>query len=217
MELWEEWRKMRQSSRTKLIFKAEHGDADAQRQLLIFSTAIKVETNKRLRGLQRRGLAYGKAYNNIMNYLNTELDSHRALSPKELKFDWYDISLQNNIASKFLSSYVSDPNQAREVENKRMNKLIELGIFDIKDSRRNMRKFLKFLGNEEVSASIDEYGSSDKVIEMFYDAYKGGGKSALKTLQLALLEFKAREITFDQAMERVGIKIEDYFSGRPTS
>lgn len=83
--------------------------------------------------------------------------------------------------------------------------------------RRDQKEFLKFLGNEEISAAVDEYGDSEIIVEMLYDAYKKGGSNALKVMRGALTEFLGRRITFDDAMQRVGIKVEDYFRGRPTS
>ena len=49
---------------------------------------------------------------------------------------------------------------------------------------------------------------------MIWGAYKKGGTKALNILQRSLAEYLDRDnkTTFNEAFERVGIKIEDYYA-----
>ena len=71
-----------------------------------------------------------------------------------------------------------------------------------------------------MSASIDQYGTSDVMVKMMWDAYNNNGtkkKQFASVMGKALAEYLDDKITFDEAFERVGIKIEDYYTGRPSS
>ena len=45
----------------------------------------------------------------------------------------------------------------------------------LRHSYRRSKRFLRFLGSEEVSASIDQYGTSDVMVKMMWDAYNNNG------------------------------------------
>lgn len=214
---WEDYLKMSTKQRRNLARKANRGDKAALSSLKQYTRDIKTEVNKRLKSLEKANLNYGKAYNNVMFFTQTQYDKNRLLSPTGLKNDPYDMQLQNEIGIKFLKSDLSTVRGSRDVEQKRLNSLKEKGALPNNISNKKAKEFLRFLGNEEISAAIDEYGDSEIVVEMMYDAYKNGGTSALSALKVSMTEFLSERITFDEAMERVGVKVEDYFRGRPTT
>lgn len=216
---WEDYRKMTKRQRRDLTRRAARGDKSAMRQVLSFTNEIKTEVNKRLRNLERAKADYGYAYNNLMFFLNTQYKENRLQSPKKLKYDVYDMMLQNEQGSKFLNSPMSTVRGVRVSETFRITTLQEHNIIPENFSYRKNREFLRFLGSEEISATIDQYGTSDKVVNMLWDAYSATDNKAdiIKIMQRAFTEFQAGIITFDEAMERAGIKVEDYYNQQPTS
>lgn len=176
-------------------------------------TSLAKEANRRMGRLERAGLDATRVYNRAFNYTSSEFRSNR--------FNPYDYDRDLFIAAEVLKEFLNSPESTvggyRKAEKFRIKRLHEL---DVLPSRSNMyvndREFLKFLGREEVSAAIDEYGTSDVVVKMMWDSYKNNRQN-LKILKYALLEYQAGRITFDTAMRRAGIKIEDYRTIRPTS
>lgn len=214
---WQNYLELSTRQRRKLAFKAHRGDKGAQQALLSYTRSIKTEVNKRLLALERSNLDYGKTYNNVQYFTQTQYGTKRFASPTALKNDWYDMALQNDQGYKFLKTMTSTREGARLAEKHRMDRLKELEIIPKDMARRKEKEFLRFLGNEEVSAAIDEYGTSDTPVQMFYDVYKEKGGEGLNALRYALTEHMAKRITFDEAMQRVGIKIEDYKTGQRTT
>ena len=160
---------------------------------------------------------YGSSYNNIQFFLNTEYNSNRMQTPKTLGYDPYEMMLQNEQGLKFLKSKVSTVKGARAAEKFRITRLQEMEVIPENFGYRKNKEFLRFLGTEEVSAAIDQYGTSDIVVKMLWDAYQKDTSNSISILRKAFAEYLAGRITFDTAMERSGIKVEDYYSGRPTS
>lgn len=217
---WEEFKKMSKRQRLNLTRKAARGDEDAINLIRSFTNEIKVEVNGRLRALRRAGMAYGPAYNHLMSFTDTEYESNRFMSFNELKGDVYDAMLQNEHGAKFLSSEYTTVAGAKRAEKHRIDKLQELLSLPKDFSYRANKRFLKFLGSEEVSASIEQYGTSHLVVQMLWDAYNGKGMRKLqapKIMQRALTEYLSGRIDFDTAMERIGVKVENYFDSKPTS
>ena len=214
---WQNYLELSTRQRRKLAFKAHRGDKGAQNALLSYTRSIKTEVNTRLRALEKSNLDYGKVYNQVQYFTQTQYGTNRFASPSALNKDWYDMALQNDIGYKFLNTMTSTREGARLAEKHRLDRLKELDIVPSNIGRRREKEFLRFLGNEEVSASIDEYGTSSEPVQMFYDVYDRDGTEGLKALSYSLTEHMAGRISFDEAMERVGIKVEDYRSGRRTT
>lgn len=214
---WNEFGDMSRRERHNLLRKAISGNDAALRKYLSFSREIKKEANYRLARLERAGLDYGPTYNNLMYFLQVENDSNRLKSARQLNYDLYDLHTQNEMALKFLKTQSSIVKKARASERARIQTLKEKEILPQSFTRSKNVDFLRFLGNEEVSATMDEYGSSEVIVEMLYDAYMERGSGIFRIASQALTEFLAGRTTFDVAMERIGIKVEDYYSGRPTS
>lgn len=214
---WEELRDMTKRQRRNLTRKAARGDSESLRSLLTFTKEVKKEVNQRLLKLEKANMDYGSSYNNLMFFLNTEFNSNRMQTPKQLKYDAYDMMLQNEQGLKFLRSNVSTVAGARAAEKYRISRLQEMEVLPSDFNYRKSKDFLRFLGSEEVSAAIDQYGTSDIVVNMLWDAYKKDESGSTRIMKTALAEYLAGWITFDEAMERGGIKVEDYYSRRPTS
>ena len=217
---WEEYLRLNKRQRGDIARKAARGNEGAMRTLISLTRSIATETNDRLRRLERAKLNYGSSYNNVIFFTNTEYDTNRLQMPSALNKDPYAMLLQNEIAYRFLSAKMSTVSGARNAERFRYARLQELNVIPKDTSYRKSQEFLRFLGNEEISAAVDEFGSSDIVIQAMYDRYQQvgiNGPTGIGILRQAFTEFLDHRITFDEAMERAGIKIEDYKNRKPTS
>lgn len=178
------------------------------------STSIRVETNKRLRDLEKKGFDYGRTYNNLMRYLEIEQDMKRIPFMKEVGNDIDELMTINEQARKFLKSNYSKV-LFREAQ---LSKRIE--YFDTEEKYQDMMKgwrkkekkeFIRWLSNEEVSFAMDEYGTSDETLIILADAFHESyhQTNGIRTLSRAMLEFNAGEISFDEAMKQVGVNISE--------
>lgn len=212
----EEYLNMSKRQRRALARRASKGNKEAQKEYAKLTNALKVSVNKKLRELKRANLDYGNVYNRIINFANIEYKRNRLLSSNELDNNYDDMLLQNEEAYKFLRSGWAGVVKARSAENYRIKRLIEMEALPINFSRRSAIKFLRWLGDETVTAAKDEYGTSDIFVEMSYDVYLKKGEAGLTTLARSLDEFldKTNAKTFDEAMLDVGIKVEDYYKHR---
>lgn len=227
--------------RTMLYRRANRGNKQAQAQLIAFTRQLAKETNKRMLQLEKKDFAYYHAYNNIYHYTFTMYDGKKRLklpnyfhNKKTGEWDWSAIKLQNEQATKFLKSNYSKAEYVNDMEQYRIDKLIELGSLpeEIRQSKNGTlpqeiyenrgqdfyKNFLRFLGSEEMRTAINEYGTSDILVEMIWVAYSEKNYS-LQMIASALDDYldKSNDVTFDEAMERIGIKIEDYRRRKPTS
>lgn len=211
---WEEFANEKAHIRRRLYNKAINGDLDAQRQVLEMTRDLKSIGNKRLRSLERGNMAYGAVYNRIMNFLDTQFNTNRFQSATSLKNDMDDLVLQLEHGLKFINNKLSVKENFKKQEQHRIERLHELDILPEDFSYRKSKDFLTFLGNEEATQTIDEYGTSEIIVDMIWGAYKKGGTKALNILQRSLAEYLDRDnkTTFNEAFERVGIKIEDYYA-----
>jgi len=198
--------------RRALARRASKGDKNAMNDLRTITTRLKVMVNKRLRALQHSGLDYGRNYNDLLYYTQTQYKKNRLLSANELDNDVDTMLLQNEVALKFLKSGWSTVEKAKSAEQYRIDRLKEITALPENFTRRRNVKFLRWLGNEESSAAMDRYGRSEVFVDMAYDVYKEKGEAGLRTLSVLVTEYLADKKTFDEAMKGVGIKIEDYLS-----
>lgn len=211
---WEEFSKERANIRRRLYNKAVNGDLDAQRQVLRLTREIKSIGNERLRNLERGNVAYGTVYNRIMHFLNTQFDSNRFQSATALDYDMEELTLQLEHGIKFIGNTLSIAKNVRAQERHRIERLKELEVLPESFTYRRGKEFLTFLGNEEVTQTIDEYGTSEIIVEMIWGAYQKGGVKSLRILQRGLAEYLDNKITFNEAFEKVGLKVEDYYRKR---
>ena len=192
----------------KLQLKASKGNKGAQRALISATDTLTAQVNKNLRQLEKYGYDYG-AYNDITNFTQIEYETNRLKKSKDLEYDWYAMSLQSQLAIKFLSNESSTLAGQREIEARRIATFKDIGVLPENITKRKAKNFLKFLGNEESQQIIEAYGNSETVLEMMYDAYVKPINSRSKMLS-AFNEFLSGEKDFDEMMRGLKIKIENY-------
>ena len=195
---------------------ATKGDREAQQLLFSINNEIAREVNKRLIGLEKTGYDYGIGWATAVNYTQVMYESNRFAYSKNMDNDYYQMSQQSQIGIKFLGSESSTVEGQKAIAERRIRKFREKGILDETVSDRRAKNFLKFLGNEEVSESIESYGHSETVIEMLCDAYQlkdNTKKKMLKALReyLTVDEKTGRHLKdFKQTMEELQIDISRY-------
>lgn len=195
---------------------ATKGDREAQRLLFSINNEVAREVNKRLIGLEKTGYDYGIGWATAVNYTQVMYESNRFAYSKNMDDDYYQMSQQTQIGIKFLGSESSTVEGQKAIAERRIRKFREKGILDETVSDRRAKNFLKFLGNEEVSETIESYGNSETVIEMLWDAYQlkdNTKKKMLKALgeYLTVDEKTGRHLKdFKQTMEELKIDISKY-------
>lgn len=178
------------------------------------STSIRIETNKRLRVLEKKGFDYGRTYNNLIRYLQIEQDKSRVPFLKEVNYDIDELMTINEQARKFLKSNYS------KIDFREQQLAKRLKYFELDEKyqdmmagwrRREKKEFIRWLSNEEASFAMDEYGTSDETIIILADAFHNSfhETNGMSALRRAMLEFNAGEISFNEAMKQVGVNIED--------
>ena len=211
---WNDYAKMTRNQRRALVENALKGDSQSVKEFVQYTRDIKTESNKRLRELERSNLDYGPAYNTMMYFLQIQYNGNRLLSPTALNNELWDMFTQNEQALRFLKNKASDRTYARNVENHRIKTLKEHEILPENFTRRKNIEFLRFLGNEEVSATIEQYGSSDTIVDELYKAYEELGNDAFRIAGRALAEFLDGRIKFNDAMKDIKKNVEDHFKKR---
>ena len=195
---------------------ATKGDREAQQLLFSINNEVAREVNKRLIGLEKTGYDYGIGWATAVNYTQVMYESNRFAYSKNMDDDYYQMSQQTQIGIKFLGSESSTVEGQKAIAERRIRKFREKGILDETVSDRRAKNFLKFLGNEEVSETIESYGRSESVIEMLWDAYQlkdNTKKKMLKALgeYLTVDEKTGRHLKdFKQTMEELQIDISKY-------
>ena len=192
----------------KLVKKASKGNREAQASLVSQNDFLAMKVNRQLKQLEHHKLDY-YAYDDVVAFTQTEYDTNRMLSSERLEYDWHNMGRQMEIGNKFLSRESSTVAGQRAIIAKRIETFKKLGIFEEDISYAKAKNFLRFLANEEIAQITENYGNSETVIEMLYGAYN----KRKNTRQKMLLEFQnylKGEYTFDIAMERLGVNIEDY-------
>lgn len=226
---WRAYSHLTRRQRISLANRARKGDAEALAKFNSYSKSIRETTNRRLRELEKAGLDYGPAYNNIIYYLQTEFDGlNRVPTPKRLNNSFNEIRWLNDFAIKFLRSPLSTVKGQEKSNYYRVKKLQEYEVLPTKvtDDNGNTRTaewrefddFLRFLGSEEISTAIDDYGESDVVVDMLWDYWNKSDESNkgsnLLLMKKAMARYNAKEKDFANAMREVGVKIENYRSNR---
>lgn len=209
--LYLSWLTMTQREREELYVKA-FDDTESRSLFNKMYTSIRMETNKRLKELERKHYDYGKAYDNLVRYLQIEQDHNRVPFQSEIKYNIDDMMTIMTQSRKFLKSKRSKW-EFREAETTRriqhFDSHEEYGKMWKGWSKKRKREFLRWLGSEQASFSMDEYGTSDSTIIILADAFNESKKTTngLKTLNKALDEFNGGMITFNDAMKQVGVNI----------
>ena len=174
------WQTMTMKEREDLYMDAYEGDKEALSLFRKISTSIRIETNKRIRELKKHGYDYGKAYDNLIRYLQIEQDRNTVPTMSQVNYDIDELMTINEQARKFLKSKYSD----WRYREKRTQERIEhfntderfKGMFD-GYTYQEMKDFLRWIAEEEPSYALDEYGLSDQTIVILAGAYHEAGKS----------------------------------------
>lgn len=208
---WKEWSNYTRRTRANFEYLASQGNEYAKHEMREAASSIRAAANYRLQKLEEYGLDYGGVYNNATNYTNITFGTKRFGTLKELGYDYSKLFEQTEVALKFLNSEMSKWQKALEQRNYRIEALEKNKVLPQEFSRVDEEEFLRFLGNEEVSAVIEEYGSSDIIVDMIYEEYKKNGSDKFRIIQIALNEYLDKHnTTFTEAMHDIGIPIEDY-------
>lgn len=205
-------------TREQLYSRAATGDKKALKEFFAYSNKMKAEANDRIRKLQRAKLDYGREYNAALYYTQTQLHRNRFNATWEMDYDIDDLYIQNEIIAKFIETEVTTVAGKQAQEEARVKNLIDNSRLPTEFSllpTNKAKEFLRWLGNEEVTTAIDEFGSSNIVTEIAYDVYEKSGVPGLNVMSKVLTEWLDNKTTetFDEAMERMGVNLADYIKG----
>lgn len=192
----------------KLVKKASKGNREAQASLVSQNDFLAMKVNRQLKRLEKHNFDY-YAYNDIVAFTQTEYDTNRLLNSEKLEYDWHNIGRQMEISEKFLRRESSTVEGQRAILNRRIDTFKRMDIFPENISNAKAKNFLRFLANEEVAQISEVYGNSETVIEMLYGAYNKT-KNTKRKMLAEFQKYLSGEQTFDIAMERLGVNIEDY-------
>lgn len=195
----------------KLKIHALRGEAEYQASLAAMNDKVAREVNKRLRDLERRGYAYG-GYNTPIHFTQTMYDTNRFMKSKQMDMDYDLMATQTEIGLKFLEMESSTVEGQKNIEARRRQSFVDMGIIDDDYSQRKFRNFLKFLGNEESSAFVESWSDSEKMIEILFDAYnkRRMSKSAMLARFREYLDPTRRDVDLEKVMKDMGLDIRDY-------
>lgn len=175
------------------------------REFFMMGAEVKKAVNYKLYTLEKSGYDYGSTYNNLMAMLNIITDSNRAKTLKQLGVD--DFITQTEHGIKFLKSPTSNIMEMRRQENARISRLKELDVLPSNFTRSKEKEFLRFLGDEATRGVIDDYGTSDVIVEFAYDVYREEGIRGLNRLRYEFTKYLSTKTT---ESEQARIKGEDY-------
>ena len=229
--LWEEYYKRGIKYRKRFTKRALNHKNHDYEDLITYTKNIRRNVNDRLKALEKAGLDYGKPYNNLQYYLDVEWETNRFPTLSQIKENREKIRDLNEQALKLLRSPLSTGSGMIESNDNRINVLKNYDVLpkyvydeegeimreaSYKDYR-DYDDFLRFLGTEEVSTAIEGYGTSEQVVDMLWNYWTtvgdyGENKDNIYLMKRTLASYNAGLVNFDEAMKRVGIKIEDYIS-----
>lgn len=220
MPKWRDYQKLGRTRRSTLAKRAANNPAK-RKELISYSRSIRSAVNYRLKTLRKAGFDYGSAYNNFMHYIDTQYDTN--LAPPISSFESIaELAEFNEYAIKFLKSHESTITGQSEMAKARVNVLREHEVLPyqvldkggyFRDSNyRDFDDFLRFLGTEEVVTSIDEYGTSEVVVDFLWNEWEDHRDDVdnMFMLKVALAQFNAGNISFNELVEERGKKLEDY-------
>lgn len=207
---WQKWGELDWKTRENYAYMAE-SNKQIRQEFLKMSRSLQYAANYRLKLLEKHELDYGATYNNAVYYTQTMLNRNRFGSLTAVgSFD--ELLVQNDIAYKFLTSAKSDWRIAEESERYRINTLIEHEVLPQDFSIPNTKDFLKFISNEEATATIDEYGTSDLIVDIIYGEYNKKGRDGLRVVQIALNEYLSGSKTLMEALSDRGVQVGEYLT-----
>lgn len=194
--------------------KATLGNKNAEDELIREAKKVVVESNKRMRELVAHGADYGRTFNRAENFNLVVHGKTRFLKPSELEYNLDDILQTVEEAVLFNESEFSNWGSVRAMEKARKDLFIERGWVDENISDRKFRNFLRFLGNEETQNLLQDWTSSDDVVEMLFDLYINKANTR-ELLLRSFAEYNEKKsgadgLLFHELMEQHGIDVLDY-------
>lgn len=208
---WMEWANYTHKSRANVLRLAKAGNKDAQKMLMDVTKNIRSAANYRLSKLEEYGVDYGGVYNDATDYTQIVTGTNRFPTPKMLDYDYTKMFEASEVGLKFLRREMSHWQKMVKQQEYRIQALQKHTVLPEDFTRSDEERFLRFLGNEEVSSTIEEYGRSDLIVDIIYEETQQKGDKQFGIIQLALTEFLSGSKGFVEAMKDAGIPIEDYF------
>lgn len=161
---------------------AESTRKKARAKLYKINERQRARANERLYKLRRTEYAYGNAYDNAQNFIEQHYGADAKSFYKLTKGDNVDINKLYSQAlaiNSFLSSPQSTVRTQKAIEQKRFetfkNREDIASLFKDK-SDKELRAFLRFMGNESVGEYLSFYNESgdelEKIVEMYDDESK---------------------------------------------
>lgn len=174
------------------------GSEAARSELVSLRRSMAKRANTRLTALEKKDYDY-YSYDKAAAYATSKYGKARFSTKKVSDEDLYKDLLQ---IRKFLESKSSTLTGQREIEKKKAETYREMG-FDFDD--KEMKKFLKFLGDEDIRGIIkmsgkSKYGGhSGEII----DAIRGQWKSNVDLVKIRNLfrEYASDKIGYDELLE----------------
>lgn len=167
---------------------AESTRKRAQNELYKIAEQQRTTANSRLAALRKSEYAYGNAYDNAENYIESHYGEnaktyHKLKNDPQNINDIYEQALSTNA---FLSSKESTVRHQKTVEQKRFETFRTrpdfAALFEDK-SDAELRAFLKYMGNQYVGQYLSFFDASadelEKIVEMFDSETKSERMTAL--------------------------------------
>jgi hypothetical protein len=147
----------------------------AKSKLLEIAEEQRVEANERLVDLRASDYAYGQAYDVAQNYIEQHYGDRALSFHKQRKLgDVYSQAMQ--IAS-FLNSKQSTVSGQKAIEQQRFKKFREMSPKLRTMKTKDLREFLKFLGNTSAGDYLNFYDDSGDEREMIAELWDDENKA----------------------------------------
>lgn len=184
----------------RLITRAKKGDENALQQLLTYNSKVAKRANQRLARLERAGLDK-YSYDRATAYTQQEYGGNRFTTDRKRLKNIEDLEAQLLEVETFLKSQTSTVSGHAKIRAQRLRQFRDIG-FDIPVEEEDA--FLEFIIGETFQI-LKQYVPSDQILEDFATAY-GSGYS-LKYINEQFTKVVDGEITYDVALENIGIEI----------
>lgn len=146
----------------------------AKAKLLEIAEEQRALANERLVDLRASEYAYGQAYDTAQNYIEQHYGDKALSFHKERKLgDVYEQALR---VSSFLSSRQSTVAGQKQIERQRFKTFRELSPNLAKMKTKDLREFLRFLGNTSAGEYLNFYGDSGDERELIADLWSKESK-----------------------------------------
>ena len=146
----------------------------AKQKLLEIAEEQRAEANERLVDLRASGYDYGQAYDTAQNYIEQHYGDRAKSFHKERSLgNIYSQALQ---VSSFLNSKQSTIKGQKAIEKARFKTFREKSPALAKMKAKDLREFLRFLGNTSAGDYLNFYDDSGDQREMIAEMWEDEGK-----------------------------------------